>query len=63
MLFGIARPPPPVGSGKFGTPSARMQAAYLTAAATPAVCAVVGDLTDDPQPAIARHAAAAASRA
>ena len=50
-------PPPPVGSGKFGTPSARMHAENLTNAAVVLGEALepvtVGSLADPPQAAIA----------
>jgi hypothetical protein len=52
-------PPPELGSGKFGTPCARMQLANASPE-PPAAAACLGSL-DDPQPAITRTQLRAAS--
>jgi hypothetical protein len=54
-------PPPALGSGKFGTPFARMQSANLIPCATPPEPAALGDLLEDPHAAIATAPVMAAS--
>ena len=56
-------PPPPLGSGKFGTPCERMQLEYFSPAAAKAVFtppdAARAETPEDPHAAIAAHAMAA----
>jgi hypothetical protein len=60
MSFGIWSPPPLPGSGKLGTPFARMHAAYLIPLERAAELDGLCELPDDPQAVIARTPAAAA---
>lgn len=53
MSFGICRLPPLLGSGKFGTPCARIHAAASIALDRPTVPVGLPALVDDPQAAIA----------
>jgi hypothetical protein len=55
--FGICTPPPPEGSEKFGTPLARMQAAYLIPGSRPAPWL---GLAEEPHPASSSPPSAAA---
>jgi hypothetical protein len=59
MSFGMASPPVALGSGKFGTPCARMHCAYLSSG--PPLGPVAPAWREDPQPMIAAAQMAAAS--